>query len=307
SSSVLLEHEITLDGTIVSAAFDDSLEMGIVGTTAGTLWYINWLESTSIRLISGHKSFFAYSCGCVIVVEDLHSGSQNHWLGHAEEISTLALSHDAQVLASASGKKDGDSHCQICIWSIPDGACTAELFHHETQVQAMAFSRDDKFLVTIGDYSDQSIALWSTYTYQLLLSTCVSEPVHDVAFSPVSHQDLACVGRGAVMFWLLEQQGAAVNLKVHQAPAPDVLGLVELTSLCYGADTLLYSGTNSGQICVWDTETNCCFMTWEADEGEIGVLLCRHDRLVSGSNTKRIRLWAVGSVQELRLKGPDAR
>ncbi|XP_051635803.1 WD repeat-containing protein 90 isoform X7 [Manacus candei] len=251
--------------------------------------------------------FFAYSCGCVIVVEDLHSGSQNHWLGHAEEISTLALSHNAQVLASASGKKDGDSHCQICIWSIPDGACTAELFHHETQVQAMAFSRDDKFLVTIGDYSDQSIALWSTYTYQLLLSTCVSEPVHDVAFSPVSHQDLACVGRGAVMFWLLEQQGAAVNLKVHQAPAPDVLGLVELTSLCYGADTLLYSGTNSGQICVWDTETNCCFMTWEADEGEIGVLLCRHDRLVSGSNTKRIRLWAVGSVQELRLKGPDAR
>lgn len=52
----MLEHEITLDGTITSAAFDDSLEMGIVGTTAGTLWYINWAESTSIRLISGHKN-----------------------------------------------------------------------------------------------------------------------------------------------------------------------------------------------------------------------------------------------------------
>uniref|UniRef100_A0A8C3D8T2 WD repeat domain 90 n=1 Tax=Corvus moneduloides TaxID=1196302 RepID=A0A8C3D8T2_CORMO len=251
--------------------------------------------------------FFAYSCGCVIVVEDLHSGSQNHWLGHAEEISTLALSHDAQVLASASGKKDGDSHCQICIWSTQDGACTAELFHHETQVQAMAFSWDDRFLVTIGDYSDQTMALWSTHTYELMLSTRVLEPLHDVAFSPVSHQDLACVGRGAVMFWLLEQQGAAVRLKVHRAPAPDVLGLVELTSLCYGADALLYSGTNSGQICVWDTETNSCFMTWEADEGEIGVLVCRHKRLVSGSNTKRIRLWSVATVQELRLKGPDTR
>ncbi|RMC17874.1 hypothetical protein DUI87_05543 [Hirundo rustica rustica] len=251
--------------------------------------------------------FFAYSCGCVIVVEDLHSGSQKHQLGHAEEISTLALSHHAQVLASASGKKDGDSHCQICIWSTQDGACTAELFHHETQVQAMAFSCDDKFLVTVGDYSDQTMALWSTHTYELLLSTRISEPLHDVAFSPGSHQDLACVGRGAVMFWLLEQQGAAVSLKVHRAPAPDVLGLVELTSLCYGADTLLYSGTNSGQICVWDTETKSCFMTWEADEGEIGVLVCRHNRLVSGSNTKRIRLWSVATVQELRLKGPDAR
>ncbi|KAM6077548.1 WD repeat-containing protein 90 isoform 2-T2 [Theristicus caerulescens] len=251
--------------------------------------------------------FFAYTCGCVIVVEDLHSGSQKHWLGHAEEISTLAVSHDAQVLASASGKRNGDSHCQICIWNIQDGVCTANLFHHETQVQAMAFSQDDRFLVTLGDYSDQTVALWNTYTYELMLSTCISEPVHDVAFSPLSHRELACVGKGAVMFWLLEQQGADVNLKVHRAPAPDVLGPVELTSLCYGADALLYSGTNSGQICVWDTETNRCFMTWEADEGEIGVLVCRRNRLASGSNTKRIRLWAVAAVQELRLKGPDAR
>uniref|UniRef100_A0A663LQT0 WD repeat-containing protein 90 n=1 Tax=Athene cunicularia TaxID=194338 RepID=A0A663LQT0_ATHCN len=251
--------------------------------------------------------FFAYTCGCIIVVEDLHSGSQNHWLGHTEEISTLAVSHDAQVLASASGKRTGDSHCQICIWNVQDGVCTASLFHHETQVQAMAFSRDDRFLITLGDYSDQTIALWNTYTYELMSSICISEPVHDVAFSPLSHRELAFVGKGAVTFWLLEQQGADVNLKVRRAPAPEVLGPVELTSLCYGADTLLYSGTNSGQICVWDTETSRCFMTWEADEGEIGVLVCRCSRLVSGSNTKRIRLWAVATVQELRLKGPNAR
>ncbi|XP_010121618.1 PREDICTED: LOW QUALITY PROTEIN: WD repeat-containing protein 90, partial [Chlamydotis macqueenii] len=253
--------------------------------------------------------FFAYTCGCIIVVEDLHSGSQNHWLGHAEEISTLAVSHDAQVLASASGKRSGDSHCQICIWKVQDGVCTARLFHHETQVQAMAFSWDNRFLVTVGDYRDQTVALWNTYTYELML-TSVSEPVHDLAFSPLSPRQLACVGRGAVMFWLLEQQGADINLKVHQAPAPDVLGPAELTPPCYGAplkNALLYTGTNSGQICVWDTETNRCFMTWEADEGEIGVLVCRRNRLVSGSNVKRVRLWAVSAVQELRLKGPDAR
>ncbi|XP_051487835.1 WD repeat-containing protein 90 isoform X1 [Apus apus] len=251
--------------------------------------------------------FFAYTCGCLIVVVDLHSGSQSHWLGHTEEISTLAVSHDAQVLASASGKREGDSHCQICIWSIQDGVCTATLFHHKTQVQAMAFSRDDRFLATLGDYSDQTLALWSTYTYELLASTCLLWPVHNVAFSPLAHRELACVGKGSVMFWLLEQQGADVNLKVHRVPAPDILGAVEMTSLCYGAEALLYSGTNSGQICVWDTETNSCFMTWEADEGEIGVLLCGHDRLLSGSNTRRLRLWAVGTMQELRLEGPRAR
>lgn len=29
---------------------------GIVGTAAGTLWYINWSERTSIRLVSGHQN-----------------------------------------------------------------------------------------------------------------------------------------------------------------------------------------------------------------------------------------------------------
>lgn len=41
--------------------------------------------------------FFAYTCGRLVVVEDLHSGTQQHWLGHPQEISTLALNQDGQV------------------------------------------------------------------------------------------------------------------------------------------------------------------------------------------------------------------
>lgn len=39
----------------------------------------------------------------------------------------------------------------------------------------------------------------------------------------------------------------------------------------------------------------------------LGVLLCAGSRLVSGSNTRRLRLWAVGAVPELRRKGSGAR
>lgn len=62
------------------------------------LWVL-YVEPLQENIPSAHSllGFFAYTCGCIIVVEDLHSGSQNHWLAHAEEISTLAVSHDAQV------------------------------------------------------------------------------------------------------------------------------------------------------------------------------------------------------------------
>ncbi|KAM9096361.1 WD repeat-containing protein 90 isoform X1 [Sarcophilus harrisii] len=251
--------------------------------------------------------FFAYTCGCVIVVEDLHSGSQQHWLGHPEEISTLAVRHDAQVLASASGWGDKNSRCQIRIWDVPEGTCLKVLFHHETEVQAMAYSQNNRLFITLGDYSDRTIALWNAFTYELMSSTRFMEPVHEVAFNPFSANELACVGQGAITFWLMKQWGADINLQVHRVPVPEEIGPVELTSICYSIIPLLYSGTNTGQICVWDISTNRCFMTWEADEGEIGVLLCSGNRLVSGSNTKRIRLWAVGAVQELRLKGSGAR
>ncbi|KAM4820254.1 WD repeat-containing protein 90 isoform 3-T3 [Thomomys bottae] len=252
--------------------------------------------------------FFAYTCGRLVVVEDLHSGAQQHWLGHPEEISTLALSHDAQALASASCCGGGGaSRCQIRIWDIPKGSCRRLLSHHDSAVQALAFSPDDQLLVTLGDYSDRTLALWNTVTYDLLSSIRLPEPVHGMAFSPWDPGELTCVGTGAVAFWLLQQHGADASFQVHRHPVPEEVGVAELTSLCYGAAPLLYCGSCSGQVCVWDTSTGRCFLAWEADDGEIGVLLCSGSRLVSGSNTRRLRLWAVGAVPELRRKGSGAR
>ncbi|XP_028339822.1 WD repeat-containing protein 90 [Physeter macrocephalus] len=251
--------------------------------------------------------FFAYTCGRLVVVEDLHSGVQQHWLGHTEEISTLALSHDAQVLASASGRSSTASRCQIRVWDVPGGSCRQLLSHHDTAVQALAFSPDDRLLVTLGDYGDRTLALWSTATYELVSSTCLPEPVHGVAFNPWDTGELACVGQGAVTLWLLQQREGDVSLQVHREPIPEEVGGCELTSLCYGTTPLLFCGSNAGQVCVWDMCASRCFLAWEADDGEIGVLLCSGARLVSGSNTRRLRLWAVGAVPELRRKGSGAR
>jgi hypothetical protein len=53
---------------------------------------------------------------------------------------------------------------------------------------------------------------------------------------------------------------------------PEEVGDVELTALCYNANSILFTGTNSGHVCAWDCNTQRCFMTWEADQGEIGQL-----------------------------------
>ncbi|XP_018426891.1 PREDICTED: WD repeat-containing protein 90 [Nanorana parkeri] len=255
---------------------------------------------------SPDTGFFAYTCGCIVVVEDLHSGSQRHWLGQPEEISTLALTHDALVLASSSGSGDGSSLCQIRIWNTQEGSCTKILQYHSTEVQAMNFSRDDRLLITVGDFRDGKLALWSTRTYELLASSQICQPVHAITFNPAHANSFSCVGTGAVSFWRIEDQAVSTQMKVYRAPVPDEVGTAELTSLTYNPTSLLYTGCSTGQVCVWDTQSHRCFMTWEADQGEIGVVLCGGNRLVTGSNTRRLRLWSVAVVQELREKGSEA-
>ncbi|XP_045317475.1 WD repeat-containing protein 90 isoform X1 [Leopardus geoffroyi] len=284
--------------SVPSARVERLLLKAVVGYNGNGRANVVWKPETG---------FFAYTCGCLVVVEDLHSGAQRHWLGHPEEISTLALSHNAQILASASGCSSTASRCQIRIWDVPGGSCRHLLSYHDTAVQALAFSPDDALLVTLGDYGDRTLALWSVATCELLSSARLPEPAHGVAFNPRDARELTCVGQGAVTSWRLQQRGADVTLQAHREPVPVEVEAGELTSLCYGAAPLLYCGCNAGRVCVWDTRAGRCFLAWEADDGEIGVLLCSGARLVSGSNTRRLRLWAVGAVPELRRKGARAR
>uniref|UniRef100_A0A673BY72 WD repeat domain 90 n=1 Tax=Sphaeramia orbicularis TaxID=375764 RepID=A0A673BY72_9TELE len=241
---------------------------------------------------SADKGLFAYSCGCIVVVEYLHTGSQKHLRGHNEEVSCLAVTNDAQTprSASCSAGDNSSDRCLICIWDVQSGACRSTISHHRGAVQCLAFSRDDRYLLSVGDFSEPEVALWSTKSFQLLSSVRVSGPIHDAAFSPSTASQLACVGTMGVYFCLLLSQG----LDCVKAPAE--VGDVEMTALCYHMDSYLFTSTNKGHVCVWDVKSLRCFMMWEADEGEIGVLQCQGNSLLTGSNTRWLRMWEVEAV-----------
>ncbi|KAM8730726.1 WD repeat-containing protein 90 isoform 2-T2 [Acanthopagrus schlegelii] len=244
---------------------------------------------------SPDQGLFAYSCGCVVVVEYLHTGGQRYLQGHSEEISCLAVTNDAQTVASAAGGTNSGGSL-ICIWDVQNGTCRKTISYHSGAVQSLAFSRDDLFFLSVGDFSDPEVALWSSKTFQLLCSVSVSGPINDAAFSPSAASQLACVGSQGAYFCFIHTHGSDVDLKVQRAKAPAEVGDVEQTALCYHMDSFLFTATNRGHVFVWDVNTQRCFMTWEADEGEIGVLLCRGNRLLTGSNTRWLRLWEVEAV-----------
>ncbi len=54
-----------------------------------------------------------------------------------------------QMLASASGSC-GLTNSQLCFWDINDQICRKVVNHHEHDVVCLAYSRDDRFLISVG-------------------------------------------------------------------------------------------------------------------------------------------------------------
>ena len=56
-----------------------------------------------------------------------------------------------KVLASASGPC-GANASQICIWDLQQMTCKEVLQQHKFDIVRLAYSRDDRFLLSMGKY-----------------------------------------------------------------------------------------------------------------------------------------------------------
>ncbi|KAL0156261.1 hypothetical protein M9458_047507, partial [Cirrhinus mrigala] len=113
------------------------------------------------------------------------------------------------------------------------------------------------------------VTLWSTRSFELLCTVQISVPLHDASFCPFTANELTLIGSSAVVFTRIQTHDSTTELQVQKVGLPDAVGQAEVTSLCYNTRHILYTGTNSGHVCVWDCNTQRCFVTWEADGGEI--------------------------------------
>ena len=94
--------------------------------------------------------------------------------------------------------------------------------HHRYAITAMQFSRDDRFLISIGDYRECSIAIWSTLDYSLLATSFTRYPIHAVKWDPYTMNEFTTVGQnGSVLFWLLDETKtqAVLNVRFFNLPA----------------------------------------------------------------------------------------
>ena len=99
-----------------------------------------------------------YPLGNTIVIEDLMATKQDKsrqefLVGHTDNVSCIAVSKSGRYVASGQSTHMGFK-ADIIVWDFESRSLLKKFSLHKVKVQALAFSANDKFLVTLGGEDD---------------------------------------------------------------------------------------------------------------------------------------------------------
>lgn len=162
--------------------------------TANNLRYLQISGSEEKKII--------YPIAAVCVIYHPKARSQSFYLGHAHEITALALHPNQQIVATADKKSN------IHIWTIDRNDQTATLLIMQGMVrsgiQLMAFSPTGDRLVTVGMDLDHTVCVHSTSTGEILSSAKgMTSPsvVYGIAYSD-NGSEVVLAGKNQVKFFV---------------------------------------------------------------------------------------------------------
>lgn len=212
----------------------------------------NQSESTRSSVRFNNAGDILFPASKYTIVFNKKKNKQNYYEGHGAEISCLAVSRDGALAASAQKCNRPLIH----IWD----ACTCESITelqllHRRGVSSLQFSYNRKFLVSIGQDQDHSIALWQSpngsWTDGCLLAWNKGDvnpslfcSFYDKSTNPAFV--LASGGRFHQKFWNVD--GKCLNANFAEYDKKQKLG----TLLCgTSVNHSFVSGSTSGHLYVW--------------------------------------------------------
>ena len=104
-------------------------------------------------IVHPDQQHLVYSVGNTIVVENIVSKKQRFLVGHTDNISCVTLSKSGQFIASGQVTHMGFK-ADIIVWDYGKCAKYCLLTLHKVKVEALAFSPNDKYLVSLGGQDD---------------------------------------------------------------------------------------------------------------------------------------------------------
>ncbi|XP_072293600.1 echinoderm microtubule-associated protein-like 6 isoform X2 [Eucyclogobius newberryi] len=227
-----------------------------------------------------------YFVAGVGVVYNTREHSQRFYLGHNDDIISLALHPERSLVATGQVGKEP----YVCVWDTFTVQTVSLLRDGHTHgIACLAFSADGQRLASVGLDAKNTVCIWEWRRGKILATaTGHSDRIFDICWDPFQQNRLMSCGVKHIKFWSL--CGNALT------PKRGIFGKTGdlQTILCVAAakDDVTYSGALNGDIYVWKG-LNLLRTVQAAHGAGIFSMFSCEEGFATGGRDGCIRLWDI--------------
>ncbi|XP_067914795.1 cilia- and flagella-associated protein 52 isoform X2 [Heterodontus francisci] len=196
-----------------------------------------------------------YPLGCTTIVQNLKSSKQAFLESHTNRISYVVVSKSGKYIATGQITYMGFK-ADIIIYNYAEKETHATMTLHQAKVEALAFSPNDLYLVSIGGQDDGSVVIWNIATKASICGSpaCVATAGNALTVKFANNMDDSFItaGTGTLRLWLLDLPNRKIRpTECHIGTLKRMFNCIEVTR----DDSFFYGGTTTGDILMISMKT----------------------------------------------------
>ncbi|KAK9540014.1 hypothetical protein VZT92_002490 [Zoarces viviparus] len=245
-----------------------------------------------------------YPMGCSVILQRIKDGKQEFLHGHTHHVTCISVSTSGSYIASGEVTLMG-SHAAVIIWDYAQRTIYAQLLDHKVKVEALAFSPNEKYLVSLGGPDDSRIVVWNIETKQpicgSLASTRSTSHCLTVQFSNTDDNVFVSAGRETLRVWELDLPNG--KIKPTECQTFTLKRIVKCIQISED-DQFIFCGTTSGDIIKINLKTGLLSDSGPSKHkysGGVNVLrILKHGDLLVGSGSGTLALCSKTNFKTLK-------
>ncbi|KAG7242356.1 hypothetical protein INR49_023485 [Caranx melampygus] len=189
-----------------------------------------------------------YPLGCTVILKRIKDGKQEFLHGHSNNVSCVSVSKTGSYIASGQVNFMGFK-ATVIIWDYARRRIYAQLLLHKAKVEALAFSPNEKYLVSLGGQDDGSVVIWNIETKQAICGSPAS--AHSAGhcltleYSNTSDNIFVTAGSGTLRVWELDLPNRKIRpTECQTGKLKRIVKCLEISE----DDKIIFCGTTSGDI-----------------------------------------------------------